>query len=163
MTVHPAHSHAETSSCGVLHARPCTSVDFDSVGMGAPSSAIGLEDQFCTRVSTGLWEEALPQLPLQTFCTVGCFPVRSLGLDSEAHFTSCVTSRFLSLCFCDHFHLLTSCMGRHCSRHVTWSNSLNLHNVPMKKAPQLAHFTDEGTQAQRGEATCPRSHSCLPP
>lgn len=50
--------------------------------------------------------ETPPHSPLQTLCTVGSFPSRSLGLGLEVlfqvlpmHFTNCKASHFLLLCF----------------------------------------------------------------
>lgn len=45
---------------------------------------------------------------------------------------------------------------RHCSKHLIYINPFDLHKVCYY---HIFHFTNEGTEAQRGQVTGPRSHS----
>lgn len=45
---------------------------------------------------------------------------------------------------------------KHCSKHLMYINSFNSHN---NTCYYYIHFIDEDTEAQRGQVTCPGSHS----
>lgn len=49
--------------------------------------------------------------------------------------------------------------ARPCSKHINYINALTFHKNLTTELLWLSHVMDAKTEAQKGEVTCPRSHS----